>query len=109
MSAVFANSLRAWPGVISIEEPADGVVVKFRAQVQSMWDVVRIDASATDSIHTAKVYALNALVPDVLFPDAFSVKLNGEEIFDESVSLANAGVIDGSTLLIAHRRRRPVR
>ena len=108
MSALFANSLRAWPGVITIGEPAGNAVVKFRVQVQSMWDVVRIDAAATDSIRTAKVYALNALVPDALFPDEFSVKLNGAEIFDESVSLASAGVIDGSTLLIAHRRRRPV-
>ena len=109
MSAVFANSLRARPGVITVAETAGGAVVKFRVQVQSVWDVVRVDASPTDSIRTAKVYALNALVPDALFPDEFSVKLNGAEIFDESVSLATAGVIDGSTLLVAHRRRRPVR
>ena len=109
MSAVFANSLRARPGVITIGEPAGRALVKFRVEVQAMWDVVRVDASATDSIRTSKVYALNALIPDALFPDEFSVKLNGAEIFDESVSLATAGVVDGSTLLVAHRRRRPVR
>ena len=109
MSALFANSLRARPGVIRIGETAGGAVVKFRVEVPSVWDVVRVDASQTDSIRTAKVYALNALVPDALFPDEFSVKLNGAEIFDESVSLAAAGVLDGSTLLVAHRRRRPVR
>ncbi|MEO7103293.1 MAG: hypothetical protein ABI311_07845 [Gemmatimonadaceae bacterium] len=109
MSAVFANSLRARRGVITIGEPASAKVVKFRVQVQSVWDVVRVDATGTDSIRTAKVYALNALLPDALFPDEFSVKLNGTEIFDESISLASAGVVDGSTLLVAHRRRRPVR
>ena len=109
MSAVFANSLRAQRGVITIGKPAASAVVKFRVEVPSVWDVVRVDASATDSIRTAKVHALNTLVPDALFPEEFSVKLNGAEIFDESVSLATAGVLDGSTLLVAHRRRRPVR
>ncbi|MEO7041720.1 MAG: hypothetical protein ABI035_05615 [Gemmatimonadaceae bacterium] len=109
MSARFANSLRARPGVITIGAASSGSVVKFRVEVPSVWDVVRVDASSTDSIRTAKVYALNALVPDALFPDEYSVKLNGAEIFDESVSLVTAGVVDGSTLLVAHRRRRPVR
>ncbi|HEY7897067.1 MAG: hypothetical protein ACHQQP_07895 [Gemmatimonadales bacterium] len=109
MSATFANSLRARRGVVTIGETTSGAVVRFRVEVPSVWDVVRVDASATDSVRTAKVYALNALVPDALFPDEFSVKLDGAEIFDESTSLANAGVVDGSTLLVAHRRRRPVR
>jgi len=109
VSASFANSLRARPGVVAIGEKAGGPVVKFRVEVPLVWDVVRVDASPTDSIRTAKVHALNALVPDALFPDEYSVKLNGAEIFNESISLANAGVVDGSTLLVAHRRRRPVR
>jgi hypothetical protein len=74
-----------------------------------VWNVVRVDAQSSDSIHAAKVHALNALLPNALFPDEFSVKLNGWEIFDESMSLARAGVVDGSTLLIAHRRRRAIR
>jgi hypothetical protein len=37
------------------------------------------------------------------------VKLGGFEIMDERVSLQSAGVLDGSTLLIMARRRRPVR
>jgi hypothetical protein len=109
MSATFANSLRARDGVISIGEPAAGSVLRFRVQAQEVWDVVRIDARQAESVRTAKMYALNALIPDALFPDEFSVKLNGCEIFDESVSLSDAGVLDGSTLLVARRRRRPVR
>lgn len=109
MSGAFANSLRARPGVIAIAETGTGTAVRFRAEVQSLWDVVRLDGHTSDSVHTAKVYALNALVPTALFPDDFSVKLNGCEIFDEAQSLGDVGVVDGSTLLIAHRRRRPVR
>lgn len=109
MSATFANSLRARPGVIHIGESTVGDMVHFRVEIHAVWDVVRLDAHASDSIRTAKVYALNALLPDALFPDEFSVKLNGIEIFDESMSLSEAGVVDGSTLLVAHRRRRPVR
>lgn len=109
MSATFANSLRARPGVISIGEPAAANTLSFRVEIPEVWDVVRIDAQQLESVRTAKVYALNALIPDALFPDEFSVKLNGCEIFDESVSLARAGVLDGSTLLVARRRRRPVK
>lgn len=109
MSATFANSLRARRGIVTIGEPTSSDVVKFRVQVQSAWDVVRVDAQPTDSVRTAKVYALDALVPNALFPDEFSVKLRGVEIFDESVSLEKAGVMDGSTLLVAHRSRRPLR
>lgn len=109
MNGAFANSLRARPGVISIGESGSGEVIRFRAEVPAVWDVVRLDGRASDSIRTAKMYALSALMPDALFPDEFSVKLNGCEIFDESLTLSEAGVLDGSTLLVAYRRRRAVR
>jgi hypothetical protein len=109
VSAAFPNTLRARPGVISVGQTSVGDVIKLRVEVAPVWDVVRIDAPASDSIRTVKVYALNALMPDALFPDEFSVKLDGCEIFDESISLAEAGVLDASTLLVAYRRRRPVR
>jgi len=109
MSATFANSLRARDGVVAIGELTAGNVLSFRVQAQEVWDVVRIDARPSESVRTAKMYALNTLIPDALFPDEFSVKLNGCEIFDESISLSRAGVLDGSTLLVARRRRRPVR
>jgi hypothetical protein len=110
MSELFANTLRARDGVITIGDVATGPVIRFRAAMpENVWDVVRIDAPASASIHTVKAHALNALKPNAMFADEFSVKLNGCEIFDESVLLGDAGVMDGSTLLLAHRRRRPVR
>ncbi|MDQ6737121.1 MAG: hypothetical protein M3Z30_05430 [Gemmatimonadota bacterium] len=109
MSGRFPNSLRARPGVITVADSTSGAVVRFRVEAPAVWDVVRIDAHSADSVRTAKVCALNALIPDALFPEEFSVKLAGVEIFDESKSLAESGVVDGSTLLLSHRRRRPVR
>ena len=109
MNGAFANSLRARPGVISIGESGSGAVIRFRVEVPAVWDVVRLNGRASDSVRTAKMYALSALMPDALFPDEFSVKLDGCEIFDESLTLSEAGVLDGSTLLVAYRRRRAVR
>ena len=42
-------------------------------------------------------------------PQDFVVKLRGWEVLDESASLADAGVVDGSILLLTYRRRRAVR
>ncbi len=109
MSGRFPNSLRARPGVITVGDTNSGSVVRFRVEAPEVWDVVRIDAHGADSVRTAKICALQALVPDALFPDEFSVKLAGVEIFDESRTLVDAGVVVGSTLLVARRRRRPVR
>jgi hypothetical protein len=109
VSAAFPNTLRARPGVISIGVADGPGAVRFRVEMPAVWDVVRVDAQGVDSVRAAKVHAINALMPTALFPDEFSVKLGGVEIFDESISLADAGVVDGSTLLVAHRRRRPVR
>jgi hypothetical protein len=83
--------------------------VRFRVQLHPIWDAIRVDARKTDSVRTIKTYALSTALPNALFPDELSVKLGGAEILDETVSLSDAGVADGSTLFIAYRRRRPVR
>ena len=56
-----------------------------------------------------KAAALKALYPDDHSDADFVVKLNGYEILDESVPISQTGAIDGSTLLVTFRRRRPVR
>ena len=58
---------------------------------------------------TVKLRALEALYPEAQMHQDFVVKLNGWEVLDESVSLTDAGVINGSTLLLTFRRRRAVR
>ncbi len=107
MSGSFVTALRTPREPIVIGEKSDGML-RIRAQVLEAWDAVRIDASPAEPVRTVKVRALEALFPDSYAADEFVVKLHGFEILDETVSLADAGVKDGSILLIADRHRRPV-
>lgn len=106
MSAPFVSQLRSRPGVIVFGER--GPRISLRVQVPEVWDVVRVDAPKDTSIALVRDRALLALVGD---PDgaAYVVKLRGNEVLDESVSLDAAGVVNGSTLLVTSRRRRPVK
>ena len=108
MTTPFVASLRARSDTLSLA--AAGVpTITIRAQLAEAWDAVRITVSADESVATVKARALEALDPGAGVPDAYIVTLWGEEILDESVSLHTAGVVNGATLLIAGRRRRPVR
>lgn len=109
MSAPFVTSLRSRPGVLVLGNATVGDVLHLRVEIPEVWDVVRIDALASDSVRAVKLNALLALCPDALFPDEYFIKLSGCEILDESISLSHAGAKDGSIFLVTHRRRRPVR
>ena len=80
-----------------------------RGQLAEAWDAVRIEAGAQDSVATVKARVLDVLAPASGLPGDYLVKLNGVEILDERATLSSAGVVNGSTLFIAYRRRRPVR
>ena len=107
MSDAFVTTLRTPREPLVVGERSDGTL-HLRAQVLEAWDAVRIDANPAKSVRTVKNRALEELYPDAHSGDEFVVKLHGFEILDESVALADAGVKDGSILLIADRRRRPV-
>lgn len=107
MSGAFVTNLRTPRGSIIIGEKSDATL-HIRAQVLEAWDAVRIEAGPSAPVRTVKLRALEELYPDFFSADEFVVKLHGFEILDESVSLADAGVKNGSILLIADRRRRPV-
>ena len=107
MSATFANSLRARD---TVRLGMDGQpTITVRVQVAEVWDAVRVQAPATEPVVAVKVAALEALYPQGEFHEDFVTKLRGFEVLDENASLADAGALDGSTFLLAHRRRRPVR
>ena len=74
-----------------------------------VWDTVRIEAPPTEPVVAVKVAALGALFPSADVHADFVVKLRGIEVRDEQASLEAAGAVDGSILLVTHRRRRPVR
>jgi hypothetical protein len=108
MSAPFVTTLRSRKSTIHLTEDAASAIT-IRVEMPEVWDVVAIVVSPSERVLTVKVRALEALFPEAEHHEDFVVKLRGWEILDEAASLADAGAIDGSILLLTHRRRRPVR
>lgn len=109
-AAPFVTTLRARAGTIRLDSDGDaGETITVRVQMPEVWDTVRIEAPVAAPVMAVKARAIGALCPDVRFPDDLVVKLNGFEVLDERLSLAEAGAMDGSTFLLTFRRRRPVR
>lgn len=106
MSEPFVTQLRSRPGAIRVGD--GGPALAIRVQVPETWDVVRVDAPAGATVGAVKAAALRALL-DERDATGYVVKLRGVEVPDESASLAESGVLAGSTLLVTARRRRPVR
>jgi hypothetical protein len=106
-SAPFVTTLRTRGATIYIA-PEGGAAITIRVEMPEVWDVVRVVASPTQPVIEVKNTALHALHPESA-ADEMVVKLHGWEILDETASLADCGVVDGSILLMTFRRRRPVR
>jgi hypothetical protein len=108
MSTPFVTQLRSRPSTIHLApEGVDAITI--RVEMPEVWDVVAIVVAPSEPVLAVKVRALEALFPEAQLHQDFVLKLRGWEILDEAASLADAGVIDGSILLLTHRRRRPVR
>ncbi len=108
MSAPFVTGLRSRSATIRLApEGVDAVTI--RVEMPEVWDVVRIVVAPGEPVLAVKVRALEALFPEAEMHQDFVLKLRGWEILDEGASLADVGVIDGSILLLTHRRRRAVR
>jgi hypothetical protein len=108
MTVPFVSGLRARPQTMRMAGAgADAWTI--RVQLAELWDAVRLEASPATTVVDVKTAALGALEPQSTHHAEFIVKLNGFEVLDEGVSLADAGVQNGSTLLLSYRRRRPVR
>jgi hypothetical protein len=110
VSAPFVTGLRSRRSTIKLA-PEGAAAITIRVEMPEVWDVVRIVVAPTEPVLAVKVAALQALYPEAsaaLHGD-FVVKLRGWEILDEAASLTDAGVIDGSILLLTFRRRRAVR
>ena len=104
----FVAQLRSRPEILRLGARGEPTIT-VRVQMAAVWDVVRIEAPATEPVLSVKVAALQALYPEADFHDDFVTKLRGWEVLDENASLADAGASDGSIFLVEHRRRRPVR
>jgi hypothetical protein len=108
MSAPFVTNLRSRPSTIHLA-PEGTNAITIRVEMAEVWDVVRISAAPNTVVRDLKVAALGALLPEEQMPADFMLKFRGWEILDEYASLADAGVVDGSILLLTYKRRRPVR
>ncbi|MBX9927910.1 MAG: hypothetical protein K2X99_03270 [Gemmatimonadaceae bacterium] len=107
MSA-FVNTLRRNPDAITVGTPgSDAITV--RAQMIERWETVALRTDPSVGVRALKALALEAFGTDVALAEDWVIKLKGHEVRDESVTLAEAGARDGSTFLVHHRARRPVR
>ena len=104
----FVNQLRTPAEAISLA-PDGATSITFRVQLLEAWDAVRIVAEPSTSVATVKARALTVLAPDAPQRGDVVTKLGGFEIRDESKSLADVGVKEGSTLLLHFRRRQPIK
>jgi len=105
----FVTSLRTRPRTLRLagEHATDAWTV--RIQSAEAWDAVRMDVLPSSPVRDVKQAAMAELLPDVEDIGEYVVKLRGFELSNEDRSLQSVGALDGSTLLIMSRRRRPVR
>ena len=108
MSAPFVTTLRSRKTTLQVGEPGAGAIT-IRVEMAEVWDVVAISVSPNQSVVDVKKAALAALYPEGTQHHDFMLKFKGWEMLDEQQSLAAAGVVDGSILLLTFRRRRAVR
>ena len=82
--------------------------LRLRVTVQDAWDEVPLDLAPATSLADLKRIALETT--KVVRPaDEYVLKFRGAELFDESRSLADAGLVDNGAVILRPRRRRPVR
>lgn len=82
--------------------------LRLRVMVQDAWDEVPLDLPADTPLAELKHLALKAtrVIRD---PDEYLLKFRGAELYDESCSLADAGLVANGAVMVLPRRRRPVR
>ena len=105
MSTAFVTGLRASRAPIVLTEGGD---LTLRVELAELWETVRVVADKDTTVSEVKQRVVLEYYPTHGFLDEFVLKLRGWEMLSESESLAKAGVVYGSILLLAYRRRRPV-
>ena len=107
-AAPFVSRLRARADAVRLA--ADGApTIAVRVQSAELWDALRVELAPSTAVLEMKVRALAELLGAGERHEDYVLKLNGFEVLDEAASVAASGARDGSTYLLAHRRRRPVR
>lgn len=104
----FVTALRSRPGLAHVDGPG-GPRITVRVSLPEQWDTIAFNVPAALAALDLKREALARFGLTGALTDDFVIKLRGFEVYDESVTLADGGALDGSTYLLTHRRRRPVR
>lgn len=114
MSAPFVTSLGVRPETVRVVDEmslkdARTSWLTLRVHSAEAWDAVRVETTSGTTVRRVKQAALAVLMPEVDALDNYVVKLHGHEIRNEALSLSEADVRNGATLLVMSRRRRAVR
>lgn len=80
-----------------------------RVESAELWNALRVIASPDTLVSDLKARVVAAMYPASQQMDQLVLKLRGWEMLDERQTLTAAGLVDGSIVLLAYRRRRPVR
>jgi hypothetical protein len=106
-AAPFTASLRT---AQTIELGAsDAPRLTIRVQWLEGWDAIVVIAPASTTIVEVKAAAMHRLDAAGTPLGSYVVKHRGDEVLDEGMTLAAAGVADGGILSVSRRRRRAVR
>jgi len=83
-------------------------LLQVRVMVEDVWDEVALEVPASTAIATLKAAALEATGVHEPAGD-FEAKFRGALLMDEDRSVADVGMVKGSSIILVPRRRRPVR
>jgi hypothetical protein len=107
VSTVFTNTLRSNREPIVIDNSGAGAIT-FRVESAELWDAIRVVASPDAPMSEVKRRAIEQFFPQDALVSDYVLKLHGWEILDETAPLRDIGIVEGSIVLLAVRRRRPV-
>jgi hypothetical protein len=102
----FVSQLRTTLEPIVLSQGPGTITV--RVEASDIWETVRVVASPETAVAELKQRVVAELFPERQHRD-FVLKLRGWEMLNDRETLAAAGVGEGSIVLLAYRRRRPVR
>ena len=83
--------------------------MKVRVQLYEKWDRMSFDVNPESPVASLKRDALAEFGLNTALAADYEIKLNGWEIRSELESVTASGAKDGSTFLVAYRRRKAVR
>lgn len=82
--------------------------LRVRVMVEDAWDEIPLDLPPTTPLSELKRLALSGTMV-TRDPDEYLLKFRGAELYDESRSLSDAGLVTNGAVIVLPRRRRPLR